>query len=306
MYLISRNQTASLALWLRRPPRERKIPGSNPACDGIFSGSSHTSDLKTGTPVTCQAPDVIGSVLGLVGPVSVYCDWVRWKVWPATSISMWQHVKLSEQVRPWDTLACCWDVKQPTYKPTSKLKYFCYWHCKHTGYKKHGKQICVIFFRLIQCLLCSSSPAAMAMLHCIAWRVVKVRILLSQVWILFLQKVIARNPNQKSGVHCNLGSNCITNQKSGVHCNLWPNRVANYHQRTRESSDHNRFSRSEMYPFIIVLPHIVLNNFTFLSFMFVDLVHTRAHAQTDTHIWTDRNRHFKKKKKKKKDEKKKK
>ena len=24
---------------------------SNPACAGIFSGSSHTSDLKTGTPV---------------------------------------------------------------------------------------------------------------------------------------------------------------------------------------------------------------------------------------------------------------
>ena len=24
--------------WLRRPPRERKIPSSNPACDGIFFG----------------------------------------------------------------------------------------------------------------------------------------------------------------------------------------------------------------------------------------------------------------------------
>ena len=48
----------------------------------------------------CQAPGVIGSVLGLVDPVSVYCDWVRWKVWPATSNSVWQHVKLSEQVRP--------------------------------------------------------------------------------------------------------------------------------------------------------------------------------------------------------------
>ena len=34
--------------------------------------------LKTGTPVAIpfQAPDIIGSVLGLVGPVSVYCDWV--------------------------------------------------------------------------------------------------------------------------------------------------------------------------------------------------------------------------------------
>ena len=66
----------------------------------------------------CQAPGVIGSVLGLVGPVSVYCDWVRWKVGSATSISVWQHVNLSEQIRPWDTLACCWDVKQPTISLT--------------------------------------------------------------------------------------------------------------------------------------------------------------------------------------------
>ena len=31
----------------------------------------------------CQAPGITGSLLGLVGPVSVYCDWVRWKVWSA-------------------------------------------------------------------------------------------------------------------------------------------------------------------------------------------------------------------------------
>ena len=68
----------------------------------------------------CQAPGVIGSALGLVDPVSVYCDWVRWKVWSATSISVCQHVKLSEQIRPWDTLACCWDVKQASNQPTNK------------------------------------------------------------------------------------------------------------------------------------------------------------------------------------------
>ena len=28
----------------------------------------------------CQAPGMIGSVLLLVDLVSVYCDWVRWKV----------------------------------------------------------------------------------------------------------------------------------------------------------------------------------------------------------------------------------
>ena len=36
---------------VRRPPREWKVPGLNPVCAGIFSGSSHTSDLKIGTPV---------------------------------------------------------------------------------------------------------------------------------------------------------------------------------------------------------------------------------------------------------------
>ena len=35
-----------VGLVVRRPPRERKIPGSNPACAGIFSGLSHTSDFK--------------------------------------------------------------------------------------------------------------------------------------------------------------------------------------------------------------------------------------------------------------------
>ena len=39
-----------------------------------FSGSSHTSDLRTGTPVA-TLPDA-----GLVDPVSVYCDLVRSKV----------------------------------------------------------------------------------------------------------------------------------------------------------------------------------------------------------------------------------
>ena len=40
-----------VCLVVRRPARERKIPGSNPACTRIFSGSSHTSDFKIGTPV---------------------------------------------------------------------------------------------------------------------------------------------------------------------------------------------------------------------------------------------------------------
>ena len=46
-----------------------------------FFGSSHTSEFKINSPVAaCQAPGVIGSGVGLVSPVSVYCDGVRWKV----------------------------------------------------------------------------------------------------------------------------------------------------------------------------------------------------------------------------------
>ena len=29
---------------------------------------------------------------------------------------MWQYLELSEQIRPRDTLSCCWDVKQPSNK----------------------------------------------------------------------------------------------------------------------------------------------------------------------------------------------
>ena len=86
--------TASLASWLRRPPRERKIPGSNPACAGILA--LHKRAIKIGTP----AAALPRSVLGMVGPISVYCDWVGSKVCSATSISVWQHVQLSEQIRP--------------------------------------------------------------------------------------------------------------------------------------------------------------------------------------------------------------
>ena len=61
-----------------RPPQERKTWGSNPACDGIFPGRVIPVTSKSALQwLPCQAPGMIGSALGLVGPVSVYCDWVR-------------------------------------------------------------------------------------------------------------------------------------------------------------------------------------------------------------------------------------
>ena len=86
-----------------------------PLAPGFFRGRVVPVTYKLAFQwLPCQASGVIGSALVLVGPVSVYCDWVRWKVWSATSISVWRHIKLSVQIHPWDTLACCWDVKQPT------------------------------------------------------------------------------------------------------------------------------------------------------------------------------------------------
>ena len=67
-----------VGLVVRRLPRERKIPGSNPACVGFFRGRVIPVTEKLALQwLPCQAPGVIGSALGLVSPVSVYCDWVR-------------------------------------------------------------------------------------------------------------------------------------------------------------------------------------------------------------------------------------
>ena len=82
-------------------PMPGKIRCSISACATTFPGQviPVTSELALQWP-PCQVSGITGSALGLVGPVSVYCDWVRWKVGSATSISVWQHIKLSEQIRP--------------------------------------------------------------------------------------------------------------------------------------------------------------------------------------------------------------
>ena len=91
----------------------------------------------------CQAPGFMGSAL----------DWSAWCQYTVTGwgrtfdlqllSQVWQHVNLSEQIRPWDTLACCWDVKQPTNKQPS----FRTWEisgddCVLLGYHWPGTQTC--------------------------------------------------------------------------------------------------------------------------------------------------------------------
>ena len=48
---------------------------------------------------SCQTLDAVGSVLRLVGPVSVYCDWVRKQVWSASAISARQTVTADTSLR---------------------------------------------------------------------------------------------------------------------------------------------------------------------------------------------------------------
>ena len=50
-----------------------------------------------------------GSALQLFGPMSVYCDCVRQNVWYAAFISVLQNIKVSTQIRSWDT--CCMLVR---------------------------------------------------------------------------------------------------------------------------------------------------------------------------------------------------
>ena len=73
------------------PPRWRSHKASAPRTADPGSIPAFAVDLLPGRviPLTsklvlqwlpCQALGVIGSALGLVGLVSVYCDWMRWKV----------------------------------------------------------------------------------------------------------------------------------------------------------------------------------------------------------------------------------
>ena len=63
-------------------------------------------------------PGITGSVLGLVRTVSVYCH--RVKSLNLQVVSVWQKIRINYLHRslPQDTLACCWDDKQPRNRQT--------------------------------------------------------------------------------------------------------------------------------------------------------------------------------------------
>ena len=91
--LLHTEITPSLAKWLRF------FLESGKSWDGLCPRSRQTCGFIISTPLAALSWRL---GLGPVGPLSVYYFWVIWRVWSATSISMWwrQHVNLSEQVRP--------------------------------------------------------------------------------------------------------------------------------------------------------------------------------------------------------------
>ena len=109
-----------VGLVVRRPPWERKIPGSNPACAGIFSGSSHTSDFKIGTPMA-TLPSAGGYRVSTgTGQPGVSILWLGEVERLICNFYLSVAARKIVQIRPWDTLVCCWDVKHPTNKQIIK------------------------------------------------------------------------------------------------------------------------------------------------------------------------------------------
>ena len=106
-----------------RPPQERKNRGSNLHLRRDFCRLSHTSGLKIGTPVATLPGTWHYCVSAGTGRPGVSILWL------GDVESLICNFYLSVAARkivcadPWDTVACCWDVKQPTYKEISLCRY---------------------------------------------------------------------------------------------------------------------------------------------------------------------------------------
>ena len=69
----------------------------------VQSCANHVQDKERLSHATCDVPSVSRLWLGEVE--RLICNFYL-------SVA----ARKIEQIRPWDTLACCWDVKQPTNK----------------------------------------------------------------------------------------------------------------------------------------------------------------------------------------------
>ena len=85
----------------------------------------------------CQAPGGIGSELGLVGPVSVNGDWVRWKVGSASFISVRQHLNCLSRSVPRIHKHVAGTLNNQPINKHQRLKEGC-WTPRYTPHWPHG------------------------------------------------------------------------------------------------------------------------------------------------------------------------
>ena len=118
-----KNITTLLASWLRRPPWEWQTQVRILLSAWGLSGLGHTSDLKIDTPVATLSGTWRYRVSTGTGGPGVLILWLgEMKNWSVTSVLVWQQLQLSQKIRPWDTLACCWDVSNQ--QTTTHLYHF--------------------------------------------------------------------------------------------------------------------------------------------------------------------------------------
>ena len=124
---------------------------------------------------------------------------------------MWQHVKLSEQIRPCDTLACCWDVKQPTNKQTN----FCGVLAFLSATCVVGWQSSVVDVDLFQVLLCVSRCLTDRPLSCVTQIDYRMGLLVGWLVACFMSQ---QHPGASQGRICSNKCTCrhtdaeVTNQ----------------------------------------------------------------------------------------------
>ena len=96
----------------------------------------------------CRAPGVIGSAPGLVGPMSVYCDWVRWKVGSAAFISVWQHAKI-----------VCADPSLRYTRMLGRTNIYFFFFCVHQPLRLDSPSLCKVQGISTKTRTCARVPA---------------------------------------------------------------------------------------------------------------------------------------------------
>ena len=95
-------------------------PGFESHLHQDFLGSSHTSDIKIDTPVATVPGAWCYRVSAGTGRPGASILWLGEMESFVCNFYLSVAACKFEHIRPWDTLACCWDIKQPNNKQKSQ------------------------------------------------------------------------------------------------------------------------------------------------------------------------------------------